>query len=66
MKLVATLDETDKKIIELLLQGHAPKEIAHKLWKSKASIHKRLLTLRRHHNCSTTIQLISVLGKEVA
>lgn len=65
MKLVAILDETDKKIIELLCEGLAPKEIAHKMWKKKAYIHNRLTALRKHYKCETTIKLVAyLLSKE--
>jgi len=63
MRISYILDETDKQIIELLCQGLAPKEIAHKLWKSKGSIHKRLHNLRKQYNCTTTIALIAQLSK---
>jgi DNA-binding CsgD family transcriptional regulator len=65
MKLQAILDDLDKQIIELLCEGKAPKEIAHKLWKSKGCIHQRLHTLRKYYSCDTTYQLIAKL-KEVA
>lgn len=64
MKLTPILDETDKKIIELLCAGVPQKEIAGKVWKSKGAIHKRLHSLRKHYQVDTTIQLILKL-KEV-
>ena len=67
MKLKATLDETDEKIIALLCQGFSPKEIAHKIWKSSNSVRCRLKNLRKHYNCATTIELIAkMLTKDVA
>lgn len=66
MKLQATLDDTDKKILELLCEGYIPKEIAHKLWKSAPSIHKRLKTLRDHFKVKTTLELIATYVKQRA
>jgi DNA-binding NarL/FixJ family response regulator len=66
MKLIPTLDETDNRIIELLLEGFSSKDIAHKIWKSQGSVRKRLHNLRKHYQCDTTQQLIIKLLKEVA
>ena len=66
MKAIYVLDETDEKIIELLCQGYSPKEISHKIWKSRHSVRKRLQNLREKNDCKTTIQLIAKLsGNEI-
>jgi hypothetical protein len=65
MKLVGTLDDTDKQIIKLLCEGVAPKQLPGKVWKSAGAIHKRLFTLRKYYDCKTTYELIAKLSKEV-
>lgn len=58
------LDDTDKKIIELLSAGHKSHEIATKIWIGKKAIYHRLYVMRKHFECKTTSQLVAHLYKK--
>lgn len=64
MRPIYVLDDIDKRIMDYLYQGYTPKEIAHKMWRTKGSVSKRLYKLRRYYNCKTTIQMVAMLHSE--
>lgn len=64
MRRIYVLDDIDRSILDFLYQGYAPKEIAHKMWKTRESVNKRLYNLRKYYGCKTTIQLVAMLHSE--
>lgn len=64
MKLISILDETDLKIIELIMENLKPREIAHKLWKDPGYIRVKIFRLRKHFNAYSTEHLIEILSSE--
>lgn len=60
------LDETDKKILNLISEGKTVKEIAWKVGKSSRHIDYRLKVMRKYYQCANIPQLIVKLQNELA
>lgn len=52
-------DEVDKRILSLISHGFTHQEIANQIYRSIASVRKRLQTLKEYYNCKTIPQLIA-------
>lgn len=59
-----TIDESNARIIELLIEGKTTKEIAATVFLSTRTVESRLKRMRKQHNVITTIQLVLKITKQ--
>jgi DNA-binding NarL/FixJ family response regulator len=61
---IRSLDDKDKRIIELVRTGHRVKEVAPIVYLSHQAVSYRLSVMKKHFNCKTTAELVIHLKSE--